>query len=1686
MSFSAHLARLNLGTFAGHDGEPGIMTSASYAGTALNPDNYLVSPKMKLDGKITFYACAQDASYAAEHFGVAVSTVSGNNPADFTMVQEWDMTAAPSLAPVASFNAPAGSFRSPRRVQGNWYLYEVDLSSYAGAEGYVAIRHFNCTDWFRLNVDDITLETSQLFDAYDPSLEIVPEKVTLPDGAEVNPYYTVDGVLAVYTSSGWADYTKKVKNINVAFVGTDVYLQGLAYWESEAWVKGTLAEKKITVPSGQYVGDGAYLNGMDENGGFLDSYSFTIDSEAGTISSEDYIAESASPSENLLYSYWIAPVFSLTAPEDPRVTPPAGLVTEDWTIARYFFDGEDETAEEKVIQIGFDGNDVYLNGMSYFFDEDNWIKGILSEDGKSITFASGQYYGAYQDTYDLYFAVYDLTTNALAPVTVAYDAEAGTITWPEDALILENGVADDFSAYGYFSEIVATVKGTAPEPLAAPDIVTTEWLFKSMVLGSQENEETGEVESVLEDYELHVQVGVGTNEVFVKGLCEDLPDAWIKGTLDPKTNKVTFPTGQHFGTYLFWFWEFDYFFDGYGENGFEDVVMNYDAASKTLTMESPYYMLINASWLMLNPNLVMTNAQMQEIPDVAAVPAKPTITGGKFSGTSYPYVNINVPTTDEKGNPILTTKLSYQFFSDVNPETPLTLTTDEYLELYENMTEIPYTFTDDWDIYNYCFYLNMDFSSWKKIGIQSIYRGGGVEKKSAIFWYAMINGTPILMSEEPIAMDWGVGSFRLEAGDPNLANAKVGDILHVAVDVPTPGDLWSAQVVLNDGTWTQLEGGMPVGDGNTSDAAFVITGDILKYIQTNGMMIRGAGYTTDMVTLESYGYEPLGSEQSVWVGESTGPVTVNVAHFLNANDKAGIKAGDVIRVTATGDDTWAILQYSGNDTGWSWTLYENMPAIKTETGFDFVVTADNVKQLLTDGAIVNTGGYTITQVELIPGEPTDIVVAPESGDITVAINDVISTLKNEQSVKDITVNLKKGVEYTISDGILAPANVVIMGNGATIDASALTTPFIKMSETPNVEPILNAEDGSVIAYPIDGIFIDNVTIKGLAQQLIYANKVKYLMKSVIVNNSVIGIAGASKKTIFDFNGGGNTSVLSVYNSTLWADAATEWQNGGFYSSQSGQDVVSLGGESQVTSIMSSTLYNIAKGKTTSTRRKNSQKWMIYEVKNSVIVNCGKKGEFYAGLNGGNANGGVWDINNNTVRFDGEDVSETEASKAKLGDDVIAVGGDPGFANADNGDFTLDKSSEQRKYLIGDPRWFTEYYIPANVTAAIDVTVPANLGIMDGEAGPTDLYYFLEDCMKDSENPAYIKLTLEPYGEYYISRPLEVMTAIEIVGDAAKPASIYAYQLGANPFVQIKSDWVSVDAPNEKGYFGNIYNVAFKNFNIVGLKGQIFYANKQKYVIPYMTVENCQFRMEGAKKKTFFDFNGGGFVESLTISNSTLSADDATEWQNGGFFSTQSGTKKADCGAEQMKFVLTNNTFYNVAKGKTLSTLRENSQNWMTFEVLNNIVVNSGKEGQFVKGLNAGNNKSAPTWLVNYNAFQWTTDNVNFADISGKEVEGADQCGISGNIVGEIAFKYTVPEFEETIAAIQIGDYTLADCPQKEAKIGDPRWLRDGYTGIQTLNAEKLSEGTWYTLQGVRVDKPTKGVFIHNGKKVVIK
>ena len=129
-------------TFFPHTGED-MICSESFSNMVgvgiLHPDNYIVTRKLKIGegASFSFWACAQQREYPNEHFGVAISTGSQTEPADFTMIQEWTLS-------------PKGE-----NAHGEWHNYSVDLNEYAGQEAYLAIRHFNCSDNFYINVDDV-------------------------------------------------------------------------------------------------------------------------------------------------------------------------------------------------------------------------------------------------------------------------------------------------------------------------------------------------------------------------------------------------------------------------------------------------------------------------------------------------------------------------------------------------------------------------------------------------------------------------------------------------------------------------------------------------------------------------------------------------------------------------------------------------------------------------------------------------------------------------------------------------------------------------------------------------------------------------------------------------------------------------------------------------------------------------------------------------------------------------------------------------------------------------------------------------------------------------------------------------------------------------------------------------------------------------------------------------------------------------------------------------------------------------------------------------------------------------------------------------------------------------------------------------------------------------------------------
>ena len=55
----------------------------------------------------------------------------------------------------------------------------------------------------------------------------------------------------------------------------------------------------------------------------------------------------------------------------------------------------------------------------------------------------------------------------------------------------------------------------------------------------------------------------------------------------------------------------------------------------------------------------------------------------------------------------------------------------------------------------------------------------------------------------------------------------------------------------------------------------------------------------------------------------------------------------------------------------------------------------------------------------------------------------------------------------------------------------------------------------------------------------------------------------------------------------------------------------------------------------------------------------------------------------------------------------------------------------------------------------------------------------------------------------------------------------------------------------------------------------------------------------------------------------------------------------------------------------------------------------------------------------------------------------------------------------------------------ESNIGVTLSLTSGATAIKSINGSRLEEGTYYTLNGVKVSNPSKGLYIKNGKKIIL-
>ncbi len=456
-------------------------------------------------------------------------------------------------------------------------------------------------------------------------------------------------------------------------------------------------------------------------------------------------------------------------------------------------------------------NKVYLRNVISQLMTDTWIEGTL--DGDKITFDFPQ--DAMESEGEVYrFALCRtdeegnvVSATDVTTLTLNYDAATRAITTPADSEFksgdLMIGIVDADGIWAGYADWNINLDVLDAEPVVAPDDMTT-------------------IECALtaEGFDgTLVKVGVSGTDIYVQGIYPALPEAWVKGSVNPMTMTATIPNGTFLGAdettgyyqYLVSAQGEEVTDPDYGETYTEytlldsDIEFTFDLS--TLTGTSTGTFLVNAGTDEVNYAAFYTNALIKKFTEVAATPAAPVINNNEEYDLSYygqgygfGYIDFNLNTLDEDGNFILGDKLSYALFARVNgEEVPLTFSKADYYKLdWAESESIPYGYSENWDFYatgsNHEFYYYTIGA--EAYGLQAIYTGGGEERRSEITWVEMAGegselqpeaATPDYPDSAPDAEDneitWGFYTGAEDVGMFGEAKAQNYDVaIHLNED----------------------------------------------------------------------------------------------------------------------------------------------------------------------------------------------------------------------------------------------------------------------------------------------------------------------------------------------------------------------------------------------------------------------------------------------------------------------------------------------------------------------------------------------------------------------------------------------------------------------------------------------------------------------------------------------------------------------------------------------------------------------------------------------------------------------------------------------------------------------------------------------------------------------------------------
>lgn len=437
------------------------------------------------------------------------------------------------------------------------------------------------------------------------------------------------------------------------------------------------------------------------------------------------------------------------------------------TYASIYFRDEAQDGIVEELVFSEDGKKVWFKNICSHASTYTWVEGSVS--GNTITLPLGQMvywndewgYGMRLARVNVKGAINEYSVETTGNMTFTIDGDKitlnGTSGNKEETVYDGLGLVytDAYEGeWSYYLDYETVLNYVAELPVTPPAGLKTE-------MYSMENQNYGHL----------LRLGFYGSDVYVQHATESkLPNAWMKGTIED--DKVIFPAqcAGIGGAFM-------YYFSGLngervedGAGGYTwnyewpagDLIFDYDEATKTFSTNQTLFMTTS-----LNANdgrgEILHQPRLRPYEEHAGTPRDPKVIYYQTYGQNvFSIAMFEVPLQDTNGNFMDPSKLSYQLF--VDDDEPYTLYRDEYPNLTEDMDEVPYLFNDGkGTIVEKAYGIYIYQSGFDRLGIQSIYRGGGEEHRSNIgYWYFNTDGVSSASLDARHASTYDLSGRRVE------------------------------------------------------------------------------------------------------------------------------------------------------------------------------------------------------------------------------------------------------------------------------------------------------------------------------------------------------------------------------------------------------------------------------------------------------------------------------------------------------------------------------------------------------------------------------------------------------------------------------------------------------------------------------------------------------------------------------------------------------------------------------------------------------------------------------------------------------------------------------------------------------------------------------------------------------------